>query len=57
MSISYSGEEQPITAATSLPEDLPEGSLRPRTIDEYIGQEKAKENKGEEKGEETKEKK
>ena len=44
MSISYSGEEQPITAATSLPEDLPEGSLRPRTIDEYIGQEKAKEN-------------
>ena len=44
MSISYSAEEQPITAATSLPEDLPDGSLRPRTINEYIGQEKAKEN-------------
>ena len=33
-----------ITTAASLPEDNAEGSLRPRTITEYIGQEKAKEN-------------
>lgn len=33
-----------ITTAASLPEDNAEGSLRPRSITEYIGQEKAKEN-------------
>ncbi len=46
MSISFSGQEDStlITTAASLPEDGGEGSLRPRTIREYIGQEKAKEN-------------
>ena len=33
-----------ITSAAVLPEDRSEGSLRPRTLGEYIGQEKAKEN-------------
>ena len=47
MSINFSEglEEQPIVTSTSiLPEDAAEGSLRPRTITEYIGQEKAKDN-------------
>lgn len=46
MSISFSEEvnEEIITTAASLPEDGNEGSLRPRTIREYIGQEKAKDN-------------
>lgn len=46
MSISFSseGEERVITSTAILPEDASEGSLRPRTLDEYIGQEKAKEN-------------
>ena len=46
MSINYSDEvnDEIITTAASLPEDRAEGSLRPRTIAEYIGQEKAKEN-------------
>ena len=46
MSISFSDEvnEELITATASLPEDSNEGSLRPRTIHEYIGQEKAKDN-------------
>jgi Holliday junction DNA helicase RuvB len=46
MSISFSGdvEEQVITSSTILPEDVNEGSLRPRFLNEYIGQEKAKEN-------------
>jgi len=46
MSISYSGdtEEDVITSSAMLPEDQNEGSLRPRTLDEYIGQKKAKEN-------------
>jgi Holliday junction DNA helicase RuvB len=47
MSISFSDEsmnEELITTAASLPEDNSEGSLRPRTISEYIGQEKAKAN-------------
>ena len=46
MSISFSseGEERVITSTAILPEDANEGSLRPRTLDEYIGQEKAKEN-------------
>ena len=46
MSISFSEDSnnEIITSATSLPEDNAEGSLRPRTIAEYIGQEKAKGN-------------
>ena len=46
MSINFSDEvnDEIITTAVSLPEDNAEGSLRPRTIGEYIGQEKAKEN-------------
>ena len=46
MSINFSDEvnDEIITTAASLPEDRAEGSLRPRTLAEYIGQEKAKEN-------------
>ena len=46
MSISFSGEpgDEIITSSTILPEDAGEASLRPRTLDEYIGQEKAKDN-------------
>ena len=45
MGISFSDDmNEEITTAASLPEDSAEGSLRPRTIAEYIGQEKAKEN-------------
>ncbi len=47
MSINFSEglEETPVvTSASVLPEDAGEGNLRPRTINEYIGQEKAKDN-------------
>lgn len=46
MSISFSDEanDEIITTAASLPEDRNEGSLRPKTIREYIGQKKAKDN-------------
>lgn len=46
MSICYSDEinDELITTTASLPEDNNEGSLRPRSISEYIGQEKAKDN-------------
>ncbi len=46
MSISFSSQENDeiITTTASLPEDNSEGSLRPRSLSEYIGQEKAKEN-------------
>ncbi|MBQ2755084.1 MAG: Holliday junction branch migration DNA helicase RuvB, partial [Oscillospiraceae bacterium] len=46
MSINFSDEinDELITTAVSIPEDNGEGSLRPKTITEYIGQEKAKEN-------------
>ena len=46
MSISFSDQDngEIITTTASLPEDKGEGSLRPRTIAEYIGQEKAKDN-------------
>ena len=46
MSISFSedAQEQVITSTTILPEDNAEGSLRPRLLKEYIGQEKAKDN-------------
>jgi len=36
--------EEPIVAKTFLSEDAQEGSLRPKTLSEYIGQEKAKGN-------------
>lgn len=46
MSICYSDElnDELITTTSSLPEDNNEGSLRPKSLTEYIGQEKAKEN-------------
>ncbi len=46
MSISFSEgvNDETITTAATLPEDSGEGSLRPRTINEYIGQKRAKEN-------------
>ena len=46
MSINFSDEanNEIITTAVSLPEDSAEGSLRPKTLTEYIGQEKAKAN-------------
>lgn len=46
MSICFSDEinDEIITTTASLPEDNNEGSLRPKLISEYIGQEKAKEN-------------
>ena len=46
MAISFSDAEQEnelITRSTALPEDAGEGSLRPRYLNEYIGQERAKE--------------
>jgi len=46
LSISFSEDfdQSVLTSSTILPEDAGEGSLRPKTISEYIGQEKAKEN-------------
>ena len=47
MSITFSDgleDQQIVTSSSVLPEDSGEGSLRPRTITEYIGQEKAKDN-------------
>lgn len=46
MSIDYGSDiyEEPIVAKTFLSEDSSETSLRPHTLKEYIGQEKAKEN-------------
>lgn len=45
MAINYSEPaEEIITRSAALPEDKLEGSLRPRLLSEYIGQEKAKEN-------------
>ena len=46
MSINFSDDtfEQVITSTTILPEDNNEVSLRPRFLNEYTGQEKAKEN-------------
>lgn len=46
MSISFSedAEHTQLTSAISLPEDRAEGSLRPKTLNEYIGQKKAKDN-------------
>lgn len=46
MSINFSDDvnNEIITTAASLPEDSAEGSLRPKTLGEYVGQEKAKAN-------------
>ena len=46
MSIDFGTDiyEEPIVAKTFLSEDAQEGSLRPKTLKEYIGQEKAKGN-------------
>ena len=46
MSINYSEEQfdEMITSSALLKEDANELSLRPRTLSEYIGQQKAKEN-------------
>ena len=46
MSISFSEdfEQSVLTSSSVLPEDAGEGSLRPKTINEYIGQEKVKDN-------------
>ena len=46
MSITLSEEsrEDGITTTVSIPEDANEGSLRPKTLNEYIGQQKAKGN-------------
>lgn len=46
MSINFSQNDNAeiITTSASLPEDNAEGTLRPRSISEYIGQEKAKDN-------------
>ena len=46
MSIDFGNDiyEEPIVAKTFLQEDAQEGSLRPKTLHEYIGQEKAKDN-------------
>ena len=46
MSIDFGNDiyEEPIVAKTFLQEDAQEGSLRPKTLREYIGQEKAKGN-------------
>ena len=46
MSINYSEEQfdELLTTSSMLSEDTNESSLRPRTLNEYIGQKKAKEN-------------
>ena len=46
MSINYSEEQfdELLTTSSMLNEDLNESSLRPRKLDEYIGQKKAKDN-------------
>lgn len=47
MSINFSDgleDQNMVTSSSVLPEDAGEGSLRPKTISEYIGQEKAKDN-------------
>lgn len=47
MSINFSDgleDQTMVTSSSVLPEDAGDGSLRPKTISEYIGQEKAKDN-------------
>ena len=40
----YRGDEETLLSTNLLPDDDGEGSLRPRTLAEYIGQEKVKRN-------------
>ena len=53
MSIDFGNDiyEEPIVAKTFLQEDAQEGSLRPKTLREYIGQEKAKDKAAQKRGE------
>ena len=46
MSIDFGNDiyEEPLVTTSFLQEDASEGSLRPKSLKEYIGQEKAKEN-------------
>ena len=46
MSINFSedAQQEVVTSSRVLPEDSGEGSLRPRLLRDYTGQEKAKEN-------------
>lgn len=44
MSIAFGSEQQPLVSQSALSEDAGEGSLRPHSLQEYIGQQKAKEN-------------
>ncbi len=44
ITISEANNEEIITTSSSIPEDANEGSLRPKTLLDYIGQEKAKGN-------------
>jgi Holliday junction DNA helicase RuvB len=44
MAIDYSEKYEPIVTTSLIAEDEGENSLRPRTMSEYVGQEKAKEN-------------
>ena len=48
MSISFSedAQQEVVTSSRVLPEDSGEGSLRPRLLRDYTGQEKAKEKRG-----------
>ena len=44
ITLSEANNEEVITTSASIPEDANEGSLRPKTLADYIGQEKAKSN-------------
>ena len=44
ITLSEANSEEIITTSASIPEDANEGSLRPKTLADYIGQEKAKGN-------------
>ena len=44
ITLSEANSEEIITTSASIPEDANEGSLRPKTLTDYIGQEKAKGN-------------
>ncbi len=44
ITLSEANNEEIITTSASIPEDANEGSLRPKTLTDYIGQEKAKGN-------------
>ena len=42
ITLSEDSKEEIITTSASIPEDSNEGSLRPKSLADYIGQEKAK---------------